>query len=117
MILVLGGDVVETLAIQINNPEYVIQAEQLVLAQRLPDVALVQFRIADDRHKAARFARAKVMLHISLRQGGEDGCSRAETDRSGGKVNRVGVFGPAGIGLQSSEAAQFFETFHRQVSQ
>ena len=39
-------------------------------------------------------------------QGGEGGCDGAQPDGAGGEVDRVGVLGAAGIGLEAAVGAQ-----------
>ncbi len=116
-ILELRSNVIEALPVEIDDPEDIVQPEQFLLAQRFPNVTLVEFCVPNDRNKSTGFTCAKMVLDIGLCQGGKVWSSRAEADGTCGEVNRIGIFRPAGIGLQASETTQLFQPLHRQVSQ
>ena len=88
-----GHDPVQALAVEVDDHRDVAELAQALLEDRLPDVALVELRVADQRHEPAlRLARdrlAEVEPQVAVGQGREHRRDRAEPDRSRREVDRV----------------------------
>ena len=72
----------------------------------LPDVALVELGVADQRDEAAAGPGAEVGVDVAAGGGGEQRRGRAQADRAGGEVDLVGVLGAGRVGLQAAAGAQ-----------
>jgi hypothetical protein len=112
-----GHHAVQTLPVQVDHPQDPTQVLQVVLAERLPDVALVQFRIAHQGDETVRRARSEVILYVLIDERHEVRCHDAQTNRPGGKVEPVGITQAAWIGLQSAELAQLAQFLPLQVAE
>ena len=98
-----GNDPVQTLPVEVDDPDHVAQSANCFFGHRFPDIAFVELGIADQRDKTPRCNVAEVQLAVLAGEGGIHRSDRAKSDRTGGKVNWVGILGPAGIGLQPFE--------------
>ena len=106
-----GDHAVQTLAIQVDDPQHVAQARAAdgFVADGLPDIAFVQLGVADDGDEAARWVGlvgAEVGGGVAIGERGEQRRGGAEADGAGGEVDRVGVLGATRVGLQAAEGAQ-----------
>ena len=115
----LAYDGIEALPVVVDHPPAIAQPLFPALQQRFENVALVELGIAGERdHAALAPARAPAMrADIVLHERGEERLSDAKADRSGGKVDIVGVLGPRRIGLGAAIAAEVFESFLRLLSE
>ena len=77
-----GDDAVEALPVQIDDQCDVAETLEGRVGDRLPDVALVEFCIADGRDETS--GRAGAVMRIDEAPGGrgEEGCHGAESDRT-----------------------------------
>ncbi len=111
------NDPIETLAIQVDDHRHVPELAQALLEDRLPDVAFVKLRIADQGHEPpiglARDALAEMRPQVAIGQGGEHRGDRPEAHGARGEVDRIGILGPRRIRLQAAEVTQPKE--HRRV--
>ena len=103
---------IQTLAVVVDHPPDMAQIVFPTLQQRLVNIALVQFGVANQRdHAAQRGGAPAVAVQVILNKRGKDRQGRAKADRAGGKIHIVGVFGPRRIGLHAApapEVRQFF---------
>ncbi len=103
-------DAVEALAIEVDDHRHVAEVAEAVLEDRLPDVALVELRVADEGHEPAlRLARdrlAEVEPQVAIGERREHRGDRTEADRARREVDRVGILGPRRVRLQPAELAQ-----------
>jgi hypothetical protein len=105
--LLPGDDAVEALAVGVDDEHHVAQALQRGVGDRLPHVALVELRVADEGDEAGGLlARSEVALHVAAGHRGEQRSDHAEPHRTGGEVGDVGVLGAARVALQAAELAQ-----------
>ena len=88
-----GDDAVEALAVEVDDPDGVAEFGHPVVEDSLPDIAFIQFCVADDGDEAVGGDVAEVPAGVVVCQGGEGGGDGAEADGAGGKVDRVGVLG------------------------
>ena len=101
-----GHHAVEALAVEVDDPGHAPEAARGGVGDGLPDVALVELRVADQRHEAPPAGEAEVRVEVAVDDAGEEGRRRAEADRAGGEVDGVGILGARGVGLQAAEVAQ-----------
>ena len=105
-----GHDPVEALAVEVDDHRHVAELAEALLEDRLPDVALVELGVADERDEPAlRLARdrvAEVEPQVAVGQRREHRRDRAQADRAGREVDRVGILGPRRVRLQPAELAQ-----------
>jgi hypothetical protein len=75
--------------------------------QRLENIALVHFRIADesDHPPLDRLFLPILRPHIILHQRCKQRLRDPEPDRTGQKINQIAVFRPRGIGLRAAKSA------------
>ena len=108
------GDVrhhpVERLAVQVHHPQHLAEPRHPRVRDRLPDGALVELRVAQQRDLApARRRLEAVVLEVAARDRGPDRRRRADADRARRVVDRVRVLRPARIALEAAEGAQRLE--------
>ena len=116
--LPFGCDVVQALAVDVDDPPQVVQAVGAGLADGFRDVSLVDLGVAHEGDIAPlSFCPAEVVAHVTLRQRPENRCRGAEADRSGGDGHPHRVLGAARVGLQAAEIAQGGEHVARQVTE
>ena len=101
-----GHHPVQRLPVQVHDPHDVAEPVRGGIGDRLPDVALVQFGVADQGDEPAARPRAEVGVHVPAGRGGEQRRGRAQPDGPGGEVRAVRVLGPARVGLQAAERAE-----------
>ena len=99
-------DAVEGLAVEVDDPHDVAEAAGRRVGHGLPDVALVELGVADDRDEAGPRPRPGVRIDVAPCGCGEQRCCRTEADRAGGEVDAVGVLRPGGVRLQPAELAE-----------
>ena len=74
--------------------------------ERLPDRALVELGVADQRDLAPALRHVEVAGDVAVRERAPDRRGRADADRAGREVDGVGVLGAARVALQAAELAQ-----------
>ena len=108
--LLVGDHTIEALAIDVDHPHHRPQTLQGRVGDRFPDVALVEFGVADERDEPGRIRRGggalEMRVDVPAGHGGEQRRHRAEPDRAGGEVGHVRILRPAGVGLQTADLAQ-----------
>ena len=111
----LAHHAVERLAVVVDDPPDVAQPVLPALLQAFVDVALVEFRVAHERHHPARrhVAPQSLARDVVLHQRGEGGDRDAEPDRAGGEVDVVDVLGARRIGLRAAVAAEVLQLLAR----
>src|SRR5271154_3082801 len=91
-----------------------------VLAERLPDIALVELGVAHQRYLPAGagppIVSAKMIGDVIAYERAENRSHRAEADRSSGEIHMVDVLGPRRIRLQAAKLAKFPQFLGRQKS-
>ncbi len=112
-----GDDPVETLAVEIDDPEHVADRLQRILDHRLPDIALVQLGITNQRDEAPRRHIAEVALCIEVPKGRKVRRNGAKADRASREIDWIRVLGPAWVGLQTTIGSQLGQIFLRQITQ
>ena len=106
----VGHHAVERLAVQVHHPEHLAEARDPGVGDRLPDGALVELGVAEQRDLAAARRRVEaVVLEVAARHGAPDRRGGADADGAGGVVDRVGVLRPARVALQPAEGPQRLE--------
>ena len=101
-----GNHPVQALAVQIHDPDVVGQFGHPVGEDGFPYIALVQLCVADDGNKAVGGHVFKVQLGIVVGQRGKGRGDCSQPYGAGGEIDRVGILGTAGIGLQAAKGAQ-----------
>ncbi len=106
-----ANDRIEALAVVVDDPPGVAQPVLPALQQRLEDVALVHFGVADQRdHPPLRaIVQPAMRLDVVLHQRGEQRLRDAEADRAGGEIDVVGILGARRIGLRALVAAEILQ--------
>ena len=104
--LELGGadsrdHAVERLPVQVDDPEDVPEPARQRLGERLPDVPLVELRVAEQRDEAAAGRGAEARLREAVGERAEERRGGAEADRPGRVVDRERVLRPRRVGLQA----------------
>ena len=99
-------DSVERLAVEIDDPEDIAELSSKRLGQCLPDVALVEFRVSEERDEPSAGRRPEVRLDVAVGKGAEEGRSGPEAHRPGREVDGKRILRPARIALQPAEVAQ-----------
>ena len=97
---------VERLAVEIDDPERVAEPARQRLGDRLPEVALVELRVAEQGDVAAARRGAEVGGDVPVGERSEQRGGAPEADRAGGVVDRVRVLGARGVALEPAEVAQ-----------
>ena len=97
---------VERLAVEVDDPERVAEPARERLGHRLPEVALVELGVAEERDEAAAGRGAEVGLDIAVGERAQQRRSAAEAHRAGRVVDREGVLRPRWIALQPAEVAE-----------
>ena len=97
---------VERLAVEVDDPHHLAELGHHRVGDRLPDRALVQLGVADQRDLAAADRHVEVAGHVAVRERAPDRRRRADADRAGRVVDRVGVLRARRVGLQPAELAQ-----------
>ena len=71
-----GHDAVERLAVEVDDPDRLLQPARRRVEDRLPDVALVELRVADQRDEAsAGPAELAVVVHVALHSAPNSGAA------------------------------------------
>jgi hypothetical protein len=97
---------VEALAVQINDPDQVVQTFHRLIEDRLPHIALVQFCIAHQRNKASRCDVSEMEFRVAMRQCRKCRRNRTQPNRTGRKIDIVRVFRATGIRLETAVGAE-----------
>ena len=105
-----GGDVrhhaVERLAVEVDHPHDLAELGHHRVGDRLPDGALVELGVTDQRDLAAADRHVEVPGHVAVRERAPDRRRRADPDRARRVVDGVGILGPRRVGLQPAELPQ-----------
>ena len=99
-------DPVQRLAVEIDDPQHLAEPRHHRVDQRLPDRALVQLRVAEQRDLAAALRHVEVAGDVAVRDRAPDRRRRPDPDRPGREVGRHRILQPARIALQPAELAQ-----------
>ena len=102
----VGHDPVERLAVEVDDPHDLAELAHHRVGDRLPAGALVELRVADQRDLAPADRHVEVARDVAVRDRAPDRRRRAEPDRAGRVVDRVGVLRPRRVGLQPAELPQ-----------
>ena len=106
----VGGDQrdhpVQRLAVHVDDPDDLAEFGHAGVDDGLPDRALVELGVAEQRVLAAGGAVADEPVQVPARHRAPDRGGRADADRPGGVVDRVGVLDPARVALQAAERPQ-----------
>ena len=114
--LAVGHDAVEALAVQVHHPDDVAQVGDVFLRERLPDVALIEFRVPHQGDEALGGACAEMIVDVGLHERGERSGDRGQPERACGEIDGVFIFGAARVGLKAAEGAQVSQALHRQIA-
>ena len=112
-----GHHPVQRLPVEVDHPHHVAQPVRGRVEDGFPDVALVQFGVAQQGDEPGPGPVAEVRVHVPAGHRGEQGRDRAETDRPGREVDFVRVLGPGRVGLQATAGAQRGQVLPVQVAQ
>ncbi len=102
----VGHHPVEALPVEVDDQRDVAEALGGRVGDGLPDVALVEFGVADRGDETRRRPRLAVGVEEPARHRAEQRRHRTETDRPGGEVGDVGILGARRVGLQPAAFAQ-----------
>ncbi len=102
----VGHDAVERLAVEVDDPQHLAQARDHRVGDRLPDRALVELGVAEQRDVAPAARHLEVPGHVAVGHRAPDRGRRADADRAGRVVDGVGVLAARRIGLQPAVLAQ-----------
>ena len=83
-----GDDAIERLPVEVDDPEHVPEPSRQRIGERLPDVALVELGVAEQRDEAPARRGAEARLREPVRERAEQRRRRAEPDRAGRVVDR-----------------------------
>ena len=97
---------VERLAVEVDHPHDLAELGHHRVGHRLPDRALVELGVADQRDLAAADRDVEVPGHVAVGERAPHRRGRADADRPGRVVDRVGVLGPRRVRLEPAELAQ-----------
>ena len=90
----VGDHPVEALSVEIDDHREVAETLRGRVGDRFPDVALVEFGVADEREESCRGERGVDMrVEVAAGERREQRCDRSEPDRAGGEVRDVGILG------------------------
>ena len=110
MLQVAGSDArhdpVERLPVQVDDPAHLAQAAGGLLGDRLPDVALVELGVADERDEARARPGAEMGVDVASRKRAEQRRGGAQADAPGREVDTKRVLCAARVGLQPAELPQ-----------
>ena len=99
-------DAVERLPVEVDDPQHLAEARDHRVDERLPDRALVELGVADERDVAAALRHVEVPGHVALRDRAPERRCRTDADRPRREVDDARILGPARIALQAAELAQ-----------
>jgi Lrp/AsnC family transcriptional regulator, leucine-responsive regulatory protein len=102
----VGHDPVERLPVEVDDPQHLAEPRHHRVDQGLPDRALVQLRVAEQRDPPAALRHREVPGHVAVGDGAPDRGGRADADRPGGEVGGHRVLQPRRVALQPAELAQ-----------
>ena len=112
----LVDDTIQTLSVVIDDPPEVSNLLLPTFQQRLEDIAFVQFSVAhegDHTALANAICHSAVGLRVILDQGCEKCGRNTESNRTGRKIDVVGVFGARGIGLYTAQCPKILHLLLR----
>ena len=101
-----GDHPVERLPVEVDDPQHIPEPTRQRIRERLPDVALVELRITQQRDEPTTGRGTEPRLREPVRKRTEQRRRRTETDRPRGIVDRIGVLRPRRIRLQTPEITQ-----------
>jgi hypothetical protein len=106
-----GDDAVEALPVEIDDPERIAEASRERFRQGLPDVALVELGVAQQRDEAPSGRDAVAGPQKCIGQRGEERRRRTEPDGTRREIDRERVLRPARIALQAPEVPEPGQVF------
>ena len=99
-------DAVQGLPVEVDDPHHFAELGHHRVEYRLPDGALVEFGVPDQRPLPAGVAGAELGADVPAGDRAPDRCRRADADAAGRVVRGDRVFEAARVGLQSAELPQ-----------
>ena len=102
----VGHDAVERLPVEVDDPQHLAEPRDHGIDERLPDRALVELGVADERDLAAALRHVEVPGDVALRDRAPERRGRADPDGARREVDDARILGPARVALQSAELAQ-----------
>ena len=87
----VGHDAVQRLAVEVDDPQHLAQVRDDRVDERLPDRALVELGVADQRDLASALRHVEVPGDVAVRERAPDRRGRPDPHRAGREVDRVGV--------------------------
>ena len=99
-------DAVERLPVEVDDPQHLAEARDHRIDERLPDRALVELGVADERDVAPALRHVEVAGDVALRDRAPERRGRADADGARREVDDAGILGPARVALQPAELAQ-----------
>ena len=101
-----GDHAIETLTVEVDDPRELPETAGGRVGQRLPDVALVELGVTQQRDEAAPRLNVEVGADVPIHHAGEQRRGSTEANGPGREVNRIGVLGARRVGLQTTEPTQ-----------
>ena len=95
----VGDHPVERLPVEVDHHREVAELLGCRIGDRLPDVALVEFGVADQCDEPGGGLLAEVRVGVAAGQCSEQGSDGTQPDRAGGEVGHVGVLRPRRVRL------------------
>ena len=99
-------DPVQGLPVEIDDPQHLPELLHHRVGHALPDGALVELGVAQQRHLPPTGLDRQVGADVAVGDCAPHGRRRPDPDRAGGVVRCVGVLGARRVGLQPAELAQ-----------
>ena len=112
-----GHHPVQRLPVEVDEPHHVAEAGGRRVGDRLPDVALVQLGVADQRDEPGVRAGPKCASTYRRVTAANSGAAAPRPDRAGGEVDLVRVLGPRRVRLQPAAGPQPRQVRPVQVAQ
>ena len=102
----VGDDAVQRLAVEVDDPQHLAQPRHHRVDDRLPDGALVELGVAQQRDLAPAARDVEVPGDVAMGHRAPDRRGGPDPDAPGRVVDGVGVLRAAGIGLKAAVLAQ-----------
>ncbi len=99
-------DAIQRLAVEIDDPQHLSQVRDDRVDQGLPDRALVEFGVTDERHLPSALRHVEVSGHVAVRERAPDRGRRTDAHRARREVRGHGVLETTRVALQPAELAQ-----------
>ena len=111
----VGHDAVERLAVEVDDPQHFAEVGDHRVRDRLPDRALVELGVAEQRDLSPAHRDVEVARDVAVRDRTPDRSRRADPHRPRGVVDGVGVLRARGVGLEPAELPQRLEVARLQA--